>query len=252
LKLTVLGNSAAYPGPNTPCSGYLFQDGDRNILIDCGTGTLSNLQAKLDLRQITEIIITHMHADHFFDLIPYRYALRYGFDGAKIAKLRLFLPPGGTEVLNRVVAPFAEVDTFFSDVFNISEFNPGSKLAIGNLALNFTPVKHYIPAYAVSILGVRRFAYSSDSGMCPELLEAARDADLFLCAIGKNEESNNGDLWGHLLPEEAGNIARKSGARRLMLTHMWPMYDPAIGKQQASKASGLDAEVAEVLHTYEI
>ena len=250
LRLTVLGSSAAYPGPNTPCSGYLVQDEGRNILLDCGTGTVGNLQTHIDLRQVNDIVISHMHADHFLDLIPYRYALRYGFNGLRQERPRLYLPPGGMKMINEVVRPFSESEAFFSEVFDISEYDSQRPLRLGNATVEFRPVKHYIPTYGLWISGSKKIAYSSDSGACPELKEIAEAADLLLCTVGRCLGADADHLWGHLLPQEAGQLARDAGVKRLLLTHLWPTCDSSKVSLEASEAMGQAVDVAEVNRTY--
>ena len=252
MKLTILGTSAAYPGPNSPCSGYLVNDAGKNVLIDCGTGALGTLQKHVDLRDVSDIVISHMHPDHFFDLIPYRYALKYGLDGSGHAPPRLHLPPDGIRALNQVVAPFAESRAFFSETFEVSEYDPKGTLFLGGLEITFRPVKHYIPTYAISVTGSKKLAYSSDSGACPGLSDVAKNADLLLCTVGRCLGPDIDHLWGHLLPEEAGDLAREAGAKRLLLTHFWPACDPAISAKEASEALGSPVEVAEVNRCYEI
>ena len=46
-------------------------------------------------------------------------------------------------------------------------------------------------------------AYSGDSGPCGELVELARDADLFLCEATLERGELEGDDRGHLDPDEA-------------------------------------------------
>lgn len=65
VVVTALGTSAAFPGPNDACSGWLLQSEAANILVDCGTGVVANLQRFIDPAQLSAVIITHMHADHF-------------------------------------------------------------------------------------------------------------------------------------------------------------------------------------------
>jgi ribonuclease BN (tRNA processing enzyme) len=151
MKITILGNGAAYPGVDQACSGYLVQEGNTRLLVDCGTGVLSKLQQFLTLLEVSDIVITHLHADHFIDLIPYRYALHYGIENLDNHKPCLYLPPDGIKGLHQVVSPFAENDSFFHDVFKVSEYDPESPLKIGNLFLQFALVKHYIPTYGISI-----------------------------------------------------------------------------------------------------
>lgn len=250
MKVTILGTSAAYPGPGTACLGFLVQERGLNLLIDCGTGVLSNLQKYVDLPNISDIIITHMHADHFFDLIPYRYALQYGLDNPEARKPRLYLPPGGTKVLGQVVSPFAESTNFFSNVFKVFEYDPDKELDLGHFVIRFVAVRHYIPTYALSITGSRRLAYTSDSGLCPELLQVAKGADLLLCNAGRCLGAEIDHLWGHLLPAEAGQLAKEASVKRLMITHLWPACDPASSLEQASSTFGGPVALAEQCQTY--
>lgn len=251
MKVTVLGTSGAYPGPGQACTGFLVQHGEINLLLDCGTGVLANLQRFLGLIEITDIVISHMHADHFLDLIPYRYALRYGLEKPAGYRPRLFLPPGGIHELSQVVKPFAESEGYFSDQFEMSEFRPGETGHMGSLSVTCVPVKHYIPTYGMIISGNKTLAYSSDTGVCPGVERIAKDADLFICHIGACLGDRD-DLWGHLKPAEAGELARKAGAKRLLLTHLWPACDREESAKMASNAFGRHAEMAESCQTYRL
>ena len=48
LSVTVLGCDGSYAGPGGACSGYLVSSGDTHVWLDCGPGTLANLQQHLD------------------------------------------------------------------------------------------------------------------------------------------------------------------------------------------------------------
>lgn len=250
MKLTILGTSAAYPGPNTPCSGYLLSDAGINVLIDCGTGSLANLQRHVRIEDVSHILISHMHPDHFLDLIPYRYALRYGNAGGEHPAPRLLLPPGGIEALDQVTTPFSETKHFFEETFNTREYDPAEGIALDGLAVTFCPTKHYIPTYAMRISGSKTLTYSSDSGSCPELVGLAKDTDLLLCTVGRCLGEDIASLWGHMLPREAGELANQAGAKELMLTHLWPACDRNSSAREASEALGRTVRVAEVNRSY--
>lgn len=250
MKLTILGTSAAYPGPNTPCSGYLLSDAGVNILLDCGTGSLANLQRHVRIEEVSDIIISHMHPDHFLDLIPYRYALRYGNGGHKQHAPRLHLPPGGIEVLSRVTAPFSETKHFFDETFDVREYGPADGVTLDGLAVTFCPTKHYIPTYAIRLSGSKNLTYSSDSGSCPELVGLAKDTDLLLCTVGRCLGEDIASLWGHMLPREAGELARQARVKKLMLTHLWPACDRDSSAREASQALGRSVRVATVNRSY--
>src|SRR3990167_3452984 len=110
MRVVALGTCASYPGPGNACSGWLVQEGETNLLVDCGTGILANLQQVLPLTQITAIVISHMHADHFIDLIPLRYAFNYGLAPGSPRPL-IFLPPEGIAVLEHMAEPLGSNKT---------------------------------------------------------------------------------------------------------------------------------------------
>jgi ribonuclease BN (tRNA processing enzyme) len=246
MRLTILGSSAAYPKAGGACSGYLVEEGKTKLLIDCGTGVLGNLQKVVALQAVEHILISHLHADHCFDLIPYRYALwRTSHKGFRPS---LYLPPGGAKALLKTVSLFNTSLTFFSDFFEVREYNPKATLKVGDVGIRFMPVKHYVDSYAMAIMGDRKMAYSGDSGFCDELVELARDADLFLCEATRCDPSDAD--WGHLAATEVGELAKKAGVKRLMLTHFWPECDRATSIKQAEAAFGRPVEIAEELRVY--
>lgn len=246
MQLTILGCSAAYPRSGGACSGYLVEEGATKLLVDCGNGVLSNLQRVVALRDVTHIVISHLHADHFLDLIPYRYALSRPVH--QTLHPRLYLPPGGIEGLLKAVSSFNTSPTFFSDLFWIKEYDPGAALKVGDLSIEFTPVKHFITSYAMAISGSKRMVYSADSGFCNELAELAQGADLFLCEATRCEAED--DDWGHLSAAEASELATRAKVKRLILTHFWPDCDYSQNIEQARAAFGKAVEVAEELRTY--
>lgn len=252
MKVTVLGTSAAYPGPGQACSGFLIQQANTNLLVDCGTGVLSNLQKFLELWKVSDIVISHMHADHFIDLIPYRYALRFGPENGHGVRPRLHVPRGGTETLKQVVAPFSESEGFFDEVFETSEYDPRAQITAGNLNLAFALVNHYVPSFAISIMGTHKVAYTSDTGPCPAVLEVAQNADILIANVGRCLDPDRDSLWGHLRPSDAGKLARDAGAKRLLLSHFWPGCKQPAGLDQAVREFGRTTELAEECRTYDL
>ena len=77
MRITVLGKSPAWQDADGACSGYLIEDGDTSLLLDCGNGVFSKLRKFRDYVDLDAVVISHMHADHFLDLVPYAYALTY-------------------------------------------------------------------------------------------------------------------------------------------------------------------------------
>ena len=77
MRLTVLGKSPAWQDAGGACSGYLVEDGDTTLLLDCGNGVFGKLRERVDYVDVDGVVLSHLHADHFLDLVPYSYALAY-------------------------------------------------------------------------------------------------------------------------------------------------------------------------------
>ncbi len=82
------------PRPGSACSSYLVQTENAAVLLDLGSGALGKLQLAIDYARLDAIVISHMHADHFLDLVPLRYGLKYG-EPPRAERIPLWLPPGG-------------------------------------------------------------------------------------------------------------------------------------------------------------
>ena len=77
MRLTVLGKSPSWQDAGGACSGYLVEENGTRILLDCGNGVFAKLREHVDYVDVDAVVISHLHADHFLDLVPYSYALTY-------------------------------------------------------------------------------------------------------------------------------------------------------------------------------
>ena len=208
------------PRPGGACSSYLLETGDAAVLLDIGNGSLGKLQLAIEYTRLDAIVITHMHADHFFDLVPLRQGLKHG-PLSRGSPIPLFLPPGGgraLDALRKAVAPDAAAD-FFDGSFAAGEYAPAECLRVKDLQLRFAPTRHYIEGFAVRAEhGGASVTYSSDTAPCDAVVDLARASDLFLCeaALGLGTEAGK---RGHSSAAEAGEMAFKAGVGRLVLTH---------------------------------
>ena len=78
MRLTVVGCSGSYPGPDSPASCYLVEvDADREggrpwrLLLDLGNGALGALHRYIDPLAVDAILLSHLHADHCIDITSY-------------------------------------------------------------------------------------------------------------------------------------------------------------------------------------
>ena len=219
-RVTVAGSSSSIPRPDRACSSYLIDDGETPIVLDLGTGAFANLRRHVDYDRLGAVVISHMHADHFIDLIPLRYALRYGPRRPE-KKLPVYLPPGGLAMLRALVSAFPhEGGDFLTDVFALAEYDPSRPLAVGGATLRFAHTAHYIPAFAVRWeRGGASVTYSADTALDDRVTALARVTDVFLCEATLRHGEVEQGLRGHSSAADAAAMARDAGVGRLVLTH---------------------------------
>ncbi|MGP1674448.1 MAG: MBL fold metallo-hydrolase, partial [Candidatus Limnocylindrales bacterium] len=120
LRLTVLGCSTAAPHPATPTAGFLVEWGATALLLDVGQGVIRNLQRVLDPHDLSAIVIGHMHADHYLDVVGLRYLYPWG-EPAEVP-LPIYLPPGGRTRLDALAVAVSERVGFFDAAFAAVEY----------------------------------------------------------------------------------------------------------------------------------
>jgi ribonuclease BN (tRNA processing enzyme) len=223
MILTVLGSSGTYPRPGGACNGFLLQEGSSNLVIDLGNGCMSNLIKQVEFTNLTAIIITHMHIDHFGDLYPLFYALRF-YPGEPWG-VPTFLPRGGLEEMACILGEDSR--DYVPRVFSEVPISKGNIYQVGTMKISFFPTRHPVEGYSVRVQGGDwALAYSSDTTACHGLPEAARNADLFICEATFPASYEKEASFGHLTSVQAAEAAVKAEARSLMLTHIWPTFDP--------------------------
>ena len=226
LTLTILGASPAAPNTGGACSGYLLRQGESAVLVDCGSGVAGRIGEYVPPNRLGGVVISHLHADHYFDLVPLYYHLKFAAPRPPGPEQRLpvYLPPGGRDFLSRFGALIANQPAMLEDVLELCEYAPGQKYSIGGLSFGFVQVQHYVLSHAMRVRAAdgRLFVFSSDVAPCPQLVDAARDADLFLCEsalLDSSQDEPDPLRRGHLCAAEAGAAAQAAHARRLLITH---------------------------------
>lgn len=229
MELTVLGASGSYGAPaGGACSGYLVRAADASIWVDCGNGTLANLQRHLPPQDLSAVVITHRHPDHSVDIFGLHVMMKYGL---KRQGLPVFAAPEVADTL----APLVDG---WDDTFEWHLVDGGDRVTVGGCRLGFSRTSHTVPCLAVeAAAGGKRLVYTSDTG--PEWLLAEAfepGADLVLSEATSQDSLPMPGV--HLTAREAGEGARAAAARRLMLTHLWPSADPQVSVVQGSEGFG--------------
>ncbi|MDQ6835731.1 MAG: MBL fold metallo-hydrolase [Actinomycetota bacterium] len=262
MRITVLGKSPSWQDAAGACSGYLVEQEGFRLLVDCGNGVFSKLRRFCDYVDVDAVLITHLHADHFLDLIPFSYALSYaprqqpvavaGWPGTDTpARPQLHVPPGAAEVFRRIVSCWGQPD-LVDKAFGLREYDAPRDLSLGPMQVRFCEVPHFTTTYAVELSSNgSRFTFSADCSPNEDLVEFAQDTQLLLIEATLPRPERTGRR-GHLTPSEAGEHGRRASARRLILTHYSDEMDPDWAREAAVQTYGGPVDLAQEGDVYEL
>lgn len=219
MRLTVLGSAGTYPVAGRPASGYLIEHDGTRVWCDAGPGTMAQLP--VPLASLDAVFVSHEHPDHCLDAVIATHVLAYS------AEPRAGIPLYGPQPALEAVTSFIDGGRL-AEVYDLRPLEGGEELEIGALRLRVAVTDHSVPTLASLWRSEHRsLCYSSDTGPDGDWMLLAENADLFLCEASYQGEPGIEEYPHHLTAKEAGAIARKAGARKLMLTHIPPRLDPA-------------------------
>ncbi len=232
MRLTVLGKSPSWQDADGACSGYLLEEDGTTVLLDCGNGVFSKLRRFRDYTKVDAVVISHLHADHFLDLVPFSYALTYAprqqpmpvdrWPGTETpARPRLYAPRGATEFFRRVVGAWGNED-LIEKAFELEEFAADDTIEVGTMRFTFQDVPHFTETFAIDIAstnGGGRITYGADCSPNEALVEFARDSDLLIVEATLPRPERTG-VRGHLTAAEAAEHALRANVKHVLLTHL--------------------------------
>jgi ribonuclease BN (tRNA processing enzyme) len=226
MRLTVVGCSGSFPGPESAASCYLVEAPDAGrtfrLVLDLGNGAFGALQRHVDPYSVDVVGLSHLHADHCLDLCSYFVARKYHPDGERPA-IPVYGPFGTADRL--AVAYGLPLEPGMRDMFEFRAWLAGESRTLGPLAVTVAPACHPVEAYLLRFdHDGRSLVYTGDTGPTEALVDIARGADVLLSeATFRDGESNPPDV--HLTGRQAGEYAARAGVGRLVITHVPPWYD---------------------------
>ncbi len=220
LSIVPVGVGAAYSAPGEAQSCYLVSAGGRSVAIDLGSGTMNLLQRRIAPEDLSAVVITHLHPDHCVDLMPLRVYMVWGPGAGRV--LPVHGPPGLRE---RLIA-FSGSDGW-DTAFTFHDLAPGGgEIDLGEgLVLRHREVPHLPPTHAVRLEHAgRSICFSADCAPNEQLVQLARGCGVLVCECSFGAESVPQGL-PHLNARDAGAIAARADAGRLLLVHCSPEFD---------------------------
>jgi len=221
MELIILGSGTCVPSLKRNAPGYYLEAEGCRILVDCGSGTLLQLEkAGRSYRDIDAVFITHRHPDHYADLMPLVHALLAAPHLNRVKDLCIFSPKGFIAYYEASVSSVLGHPKGFSvriveiqDTFDFGPFNIFTAKTIhsaDSIAYRFD-------------LGGKSVVFTGDADYDQGVIALAQNADLLIadCSFPDSLKAK-----GHLSAKECGLVAAKAGVRKLVLSHLYPADSP--------------------------
>ena len=223
MDLFVAGAGPAYSArPGSVGAAYVLTEHARAIVLDLGHGSYSRLAGEVEPSTLDAVLVSHLHPDHFVDLVALRHYLRYEF--APPRRVRVIGPRG----LERRLDDLHAQPGFCAEALDVEVLEPGT-LVVGPFAVEARRVTHTDDSYALRVSAAARpdapgLVYSGDCGRGDDLVPLLRPGDVLLseASFGTGPVPV-GDM--HLDAEAAGRAAAAGRAGLLLLTHVLGTYD---------------------------
>lgn len=211
MKLTVIGCWGGFPAANGATASYILEKDGFALIVDMGSGALSNIQTFVAKDQIDAVLLSHYHHDHIADIG----VLQYGW-------LVDMYVTGRKNVLPIYGHPFdaKEFAQLTSERTEGIAYDPQKSLDIGPFNIQFLETKHPVPCFAMRITdGKKTIVYTADSAYMENFVPFAEGADLLIadCNLYAHQ---NGSAAGHMTSTECGFIAQNASVKELLLSHL--------------------------------
>lgn len=260
FSLTVLGSNSAIPTLNRNPSAHLLNANERLFLIDCAEGTQLQIRRyHIKFQRIKQILISHLHGDHFYGLIGL--ITSFHLLGRK-EELHLYGHPALKEIIDlQLVASNTTLQ--YPLVFHPLHLE-GYDLIYEDdkITVHSFPLKHSVPTCGFvfrekkparnTTFGCRSYAYCSDTAYTESIIPYIQGCHLlyhettFMQDMAKNAQDKM-----HSTTIEAATIAKKADVKRLLIGHYSARYDelhPLLEEAQTQFPNSILAEDGKTIH----
>src|SRR2546430_7060607 len=215
MDLVTVGTGTVAPSATRTSACHWVGRGNLKILLDCGAGALHHLaQFGLPWHQVTHVVLSHFHPDHWGELPMLVYALKYTTAPPREEPLVILGPPGvvrGVKPLAAGYGPWLLDPGFPIGILDIRDGEPFPLDAEVNLET--FPVPHTPESVALAVAAPEgRLVYTGDTGPSSKLARWAAGADPLLA---DSSLPGGVGLDIHPPPEGAGGLGPHAGVRPL-------------------------------------
>jgi ribonuclease BN (tRNA processing enzyme) len=221
MELVVLGAGPAYTDrQGASGSAYLVRARGTDVLLDLGQGSFPRLFRQILPEDLDAVVISHLHPDHFIDLVSLRHYLRYQLRPPR--RVRVVAP---RDLGERLDALHAEPG-FSAEALDLEELD-GREVPIGEVRLLARPVTHTQDSHAFRLASGSGpgLVYSGDCGRADDLLPLIQPGDTLLSEVSFGPGPVPPGA-AHLDGPAVGRVASAGHAAHVLLTHLQMRLDP--------------------------
>ncbi|HLE97287.1 MAG TPA: ribonuclease Z [Candidatus Thermoplasmatota archaeon] len=146
MEIVFLGTGASWPSVERNVAAVAVKRGSEILLFDCGEGTQRQFQkSRLSYMQVSNLFLTHMHADHFLGIPGMVQTMRLN---ERHEPLTIHGPPGTKDV----IGPLLEIGRSRGAFkVNLREVKSGEALEFDGYSVHARELKHtaYNLGYAI-------------------------------------------------------------------------------------------------------
>lgn len=242
MEIKVLGSVSPHPTKEHNGPGFLITSGQNKILLDCGPGSTRLLNMEEDLKNLT-IIISHLHRDHYSDLISSIAYSSYVYHNLGLLenKIRVYIPEpdyyreyenctnqyghSDYKSIDKPILDYQLLTNLGEENFlDVRTYNSNTIIQIEDVTATFSYNPHNIRSHSIKLSnGLESIVYSGDTGYKNNTLtKLAKNCNLLICESTFLRGQLKGNKDYHLYAHEAATIASIAKPDLLMLTHFWP------------------------------
>jgi ribonuclease BN (tRNA processing enzyme) len=214
VELIVLGAGPAYTDrPGATGAAYLLLEGDASLLLDFGHGSFANLARAIEPSRLDGVAISHLHPDHFIDLVALHHYLHYQIDPP--GRVRVHAPAALPERLDTLLGEFG----FTTIALDHVPLTP-TTWSVGPFEVEARRIRHTDDSFGFRVAAAgSAIVYSGDCGDPDDLAPLIRQGDVLLSEVsfGPGPVPTGAE---HLDAHDVGELAARRRPGRLLLTHL--------------------------------
>ena len=234
MKCTIVGMWGGFPKKNEPTSGYLIEKGGFAILLDAGSGVAAHVQNYIELNKLDHLFLSHYHYDHAADFGSFLFGRMISTYIGEVDKHLNIYGPKDDDIIKQVE------DTKFN---TFHPYDKNSAFNVGPFTITFHKNRHPVETYAMKITDDegQTLVYTADTSYTESLVKFAENADVLITECS-HYEGEDAERLGHMNAEEVALLAGKSGAKKVVLSHL-PHYGNIEELLQTVKSAGIEEAV---------